>query len=583
MINRIAPYPIHDCLTPNDLVTENPMRIILSSLPSPIDRQAVACSRRLAPSRAWLLLVALLPAGLTVCGAAQTKSPGGTATGRTREAGSRPTHLEVDSLTDPLGLDSTRPMLSWRLVDTRSGARQSAYQVAVYSRQPGSRTNQPDVWDSGRVESGISNGIAYGGPDLEPSKRYFWRVTVWDQQQRPYPASEVSWWETGLMQQSNWHAEWIGHEPEELHQVRGSGAVWITNTAATATEPHDTRHDFRYHFALDKPVQRAELYATGEDSAAAWINGRQVMEVQPLPAWQQMPWGTYGKVDVTTALQHGQNLLAIGVTKYKTPSGLSAPTRSPMSAVLYLVYKDGSTQWMTSSAQGWKAQLDAPEGWWQPTHADGGWKMAEAYAAPKDAFGSSDEGRPWPTGPVASLRKSFAVQPKAIASARLYATALGAYKFHLNGAVVGDQILSPGWMDFREHVPYQVYDVTAQVHHGLNAIAAYLAPGWYSTPLRWFRQGNNYGPTEPALKAQLRIAYADGSVDWVSTDGTWKADTSPILAAEIYDGETRDARREQAGWDTASFKDAAWVPATVVPAKEPRILAQYFSPFAKRG
>jgi len=62
----------------------------------------------------------------------------------------------------------------------------------------------------------------------------------------------------------------------------------------------------------------------------------------------------------------------------------------------------------------------------------------------------------------------------------LYATALGAYKFHLNGSPVGDQILAPGWMDFREHIPYQVYDVTKQVKRGNNAIAAYLAPGWYS-------------------------------------------------------------------------------------------------------
>ena len=161
---------------------------------------------------------------------------------------------------------------------------------------------------------------------------------------------------------------------------------------------------------------------------------------------------------------------------------------------------------------------------------------------------------------------------------------MGAYKFRLNGADVGDQILSPGWMDFREHVPYQVYDVTAQMHRGPNAIAAYLAPGWYTTPLRWFRQGNSYGTTEPALKAQLRLQYSDGSVDWVSTDSTWKASNSRITFAEIYDGETEDARLDQPGWDTAGFHerdgstDEAWQPATVVAVKEPRIAAQYFPP-----
>jgi len=133
-------------------------------------------------------------------------------------------------------------------------------------------------------------------------------------------------------------------------------------------------------------------------------------------------------------------------------------------------------------------------------------------------------------------------------------------------------------MDFREHVPYQVYDVTAQIKRGNNAIAAYLAPGWYSTPLRWYRQGNNYGATPPALKAQIRVEHADGTVDWIETDGSWKAQNSAILKAEIYDGETRDAREEVAGWDTAAFVDASWQPVAVIAPKEPKIIAQYFEP-----
>ena len=123
---------------------------------------------------------------------------------------------------------------------------------------------------------------------------------------------------------------------------------------------------------------------------------------------------------------------------------------------------------------------------------------------------------------------------------------------------VGDQILPPGWDDFRTHVPYQAYDVTKQVKTGQNAIAAWLAPGWYTTPLMWFRQGYNYGDTPPALKAQLRLEHADGSIEWIATDASWKADISPISQAEIYDGESYDARKQQPGWDTAAFSDAHW-------------------------
>ena len=160
-----------------------------------------------------------------------------------------------------------------------------------------------------------------------------------------------------------------------------------------------------------------------------------------------------------------------------------------------------------------------------------------SHSTPKDAgFGGGvGASHKLPTGPVVILRRSFD-ESKPIVSARLYATALGAYKFHINGKVVGDQILSPGWMDFREHVPYQVYDVTGQLKPGKNAIATFLAAGWYSTPLMWFGQPNNYGSTPPAVKAQLRIVHADGSVEWITTDESWKADVSPILSSEIYDG-----------------------------------------------
>ncbi len=469
-------------------------------------------------------------------------------------------------------------MLSWRIQDPRSDAHQTAYEIGVFSHRPTAPAAKPDIWDSRRVASDTSTGIAYAGPELHPEKRYFWRVTVWDANNKPYPLSDVSWFETGLLEQSNWHADWIGYEPAELHSIRESGAVWITNTASSTVPLRDTHHDFRYHFTADKPVQRAVLYTTGEDTATAWINGTPVLQSKPLAPWKQMPWGTYERVDVTPDLHQGDNFLAIGITRYKSPQVQQVSTQAPMSAVLFIAYTDGSTKLLTSAAEGWKAELDAPDGWWQPAHKDSNWKDAEPYKPASDSFGSRDGGLPWPTGPVAALRKIFSPQSKSLVSARLYATALGAYKFHLNGSPVGDQILSPGWMDFREHVPYQVYDVTRQIHRGPNALAAYLAPGWYSTPLRWFRQGNNYGATQPALKAQLRLEYADSSVDWIATDSTWKADTSSIVFAEIYDGETDDNRRLQPGWDTAAFVDSAWHPATIVNAKEPRIVAQFFPP-----
>jgi alpha-L-rhamnosidase len=495
-------------------------------------------------------------------------------------AGMKPAGLRCESLVEPLGIDTLSPVLSWKLQDATWGAKQTAYEVFVSSKPSNSRAPQADVWDSGRVNSSQSAGVTYSGPTLQPMKRYYWRVAVWGKDGSPYPVSDPSWFETGLMDAANWHAKWIGHESIELHNVRNSGAQWISNPEVPGYNTHgDTHHDFRMSFNLVKPVQQAVLFTTGEDTVAAWVNGKQVMQPKPLTPWTHMPWGTYERQDVTGQITHAKNTIAIEVTHYAIPGQSAAVmrTRTPMSMCLFLKYEDGSNEVIASKPPQWKAALNADRAWTDPSFDDASWKSAELYAPQTDSFGAAGPGLPWPTGPVAILRRSFA-ENKPIASARLYATALGGYKFHLNGAVVGDQILAPGWMDFREHVAYQIYDVTKQIKPGKNAIAAYLAAGWYSAPLMWFRRGNNYGATEPALMAQLRIEHTDGSVDWIATDEGWKADASPITFAEIYDGETLDARLTQPGWDKAEFADAAWKAATIVEPKAPEVIAQYFQP-----
>jgi alpha-L-rhamnosidase len=492
-------------------------------------------------------------------------------------AQSKPIALQCESLTTPLGMDVSHPVLSWKLQDSRSGARQTAYEIQVAANAGALAAGKPDVWDSGRVESGDSIGARYGGPEFVPSKRYFWRVQVWGADGQAYPPSDVSWWETGLLKKENWKAKWIGYEESELRHVRESGAQWITNPETDAPAGTDkSAHDFRNGFRVLKAVRRATLYVTGQDTAGAWINGKPVLQAAPLPAWKQMPWKTYVAQDVTKTVQTGQNMLAVEVIRYSDRRNANSG-QTPMSAVLYLEAEDGSVQLVKSGSDGWRAALNATGDWQAPSFDDRSWKPAIGYVPPASSFESAELANPWPTGAVKSLRRGFEVG-KPIAAARIYATALGAYKIWVNGKSVGDQILAPGWTDFRERVMYQAYDVTANVKAGKNAIAAELAPGWYTTPLQWYRQGYNYGKTPPALRTQLRIEYKDGSVDTIFTDERWKAEISPILTAEIYDGETYDARKVRADWNLPGLDDRQWKAAEIVEPLEPEILWQYFQP-----
>src|ERR1700730_2593022 len=103
----------------------------------------------------------------------------------------KPVEWKCESLTTPLGMDASNPVLSWKLQDASVGARQTAYEIQVAFSGTSLSAGKPDVWDSGRVESGDSIGQNYGGPPLAPSKRYFWRVMVWGRDGKRDPASDI--------------------------------------------------------------------------------------------------------------------------------------------------------------------------------------------------------------------------------------------------------------------------------------------------------------------------------------------------------------------------------------------------------
>jgi alpha-L-rhamnosidase len=487
--------------------------------------------------------------------------------------------LRVDDLKTPLGIDDPAPRFSWQLKDLARGARQTTYQVQVASQAQLLQQNKPDVWDSGIVASSGSLNVPYAGPALKPSTRYFWRVQVWDVTGKPYSPSEASWWETGLLTQDHWTATWIGYEMPEESAMRHAPAAWIASPdakALAAEESHEQDYAWRTTITLAQPVRFAALYAAGQDTVSAWIDGTQVLAANLLPPWQQMPWKKFVRADVTAQLSSGANSIAIQSVHYVVnPNGMATEDPPAMIATLVVQYADGSWATFTSSLD-WKVAVHVDAGWQQKSFDDSGWKKAVAIA-PLPGPAGDPLGHPWTPDSVKSLRQTFTVKAP-VKSARIYATALGEYELFLNGKRVGDQVFAPGWTDYRQHVKYQTYDVTALLGKGQNAIAALLAPGWYATPLEWFQQPNNYGVTPPALRAQMRVEHADGSVEWVNTDAHWLAHTSSILHSELYDGETQDARELQPGWNTAVFTSRGWEHAAAIEPAPVNIEAQSFPP-----
>ena len=515
-------------------------------------------------------------------------------------SGAMAVQLRTDDLVQPLGIDDLTPHFSWQMRDARPGAAQTAYRIQVATSESALGGGQADIWDSGRVASAQSVGVVYAGPALRPMTRYWWRVTLWDKDGKSMSASVPDWWETGLLapaavaQQHD--VQWIGWQTDEERALRAADARWITapdDATPVAANASQQVLAYRLSFSAQHPVKRAILFVAGEDTVSAWVNGHAVAHAAPMPPWHQFPWRKYRRIDVTAAVKAGENLLAIQTLHYVAPRAkASTEPPVPMSATLLLTAADGTMQsYVTGVGTQWQVRSQATasddstdgDAWTRATTLPDAndWKPAVDFAGTAAARQMDEPlSKPWPAESVKALRRSFAIhQP--IVSARLYATALGVYSMWVNGHPVSDAMLAPGWTDDRERIVYQTYDLTRQLTQGNNVLAAEIAPGWYSTPLQWFQQPNVYGLTLPSLAALLHLRFADGSDQWIATDSAWKAAQSPILKAEIYDGETRDARLEMPGWKTAAFvEDARWHAAALRnPALDDvRFVAQDFQP-----
>lgn len=199
-----------------------------------------------------------------------------------------------------------------------------------------------------------------------------------------------------------------------------------------------------------------------------------------------------------------------------------------------------------------KASAWSPVSSWETAlRTSGDWKGAR-WIAPSD-----------PEAGAPMLRKEFSLGKK-VATARAHVAGLGFHELRLNGAKVGDHVLAPASTPYDRQVLYDTYDVTDALREGGNSVGLWLGHGY----------GENFSPygfrwTGPRQAVMLLdVTFTDGTRRSITTDPSWKWSLGPITADDLYDGETYDAREEQAGWDRAGFDDRSWE--RVAEAEAPR-------------
>jgi alpha-L-rhamnosidase len=201
--------------------------------------------------------------------------------------------LRCEYATNPLGIGSIAPRLSWKLSHPERNQQQTAYQIIAAHNAEALREGGEDlVWDSGKVPSSNSVAVEYGGPPLASRERVYWRVRCWDAQDRPGPWSEIAWFEVALLNPEDWKADWIGYP-----------GGWPGRALY-----------FRRQFDVSKPIDRARLYVTGLGYHELFINGQRLGDAVLDPAYTDISARVMYRVfDIGPQLVTGSNVFAATV------------------------------------------------------------------------------------------------------------------------------------------------------------------------------------------------------------------------------------------------------------------------------
>ncbi len=302
------------------------------------------------------------------------------------------TNLMCEYLVNPLGIDTRQPRLSWELHSDKRGEHQTAYQILVATDVELLKQDTGNLWDSGKVVSGQSVHMVYGGVPLQSGMRCYWKVRVWDSEGCAAPYSNTGWWEMGLLAEAEWQARWIGAPPPAIPEGATAGPSPL----------------LRREFTLDQPAVSARAYICGLGYHELYINGRKAGDSVLEPSVTRYDRrASYVTRDITDMLSTGKNAVGVmlGSGWYNCHTKevwdfSAAPWRDlpKMLLHIHITLADGScqqivsdTSWRTSTGplvfeglrngEIYDARQEKP-GWLLPEYNDSKWDAARVVPGP---------------------------------------------------------------------------------------------------------------------------------------------------------------------------------------------------------
>jgi len=240
--------------------------------------------------------------------------------------------LKTEHLVNPIGIDVTRPYLSWIC---QGGLAQTAYEIEAL-------TDGQIIWNSGKVATSRMNAILDSA--LTSKQRVTWHVRLWDENDQPDDWSNEALFELGILDKAQFAAQWINPE--------------------LTCDPAEHKPASYLRTTFEAPAgQQARLYITCHGLYEAFINGQRVGNFVLAPGTQtydkRLAYQTY---DVSGLVRGGSNEVQVilGDGWYRSCSGVDGDRNlyGEDNALFFQLEVDGVP--VCVSDETWEATQEGP-------------------------------------------------------------------------------------------------------------------------------------------------------------------------------------------------------------------------------